>query len=248
MTLDRKIMHLTFSHKNAKLNKLAKLTGKKVYSFNLLAGYTCPFAKDCKSRVIRKNGKSKIEDGKETKFRCYAASREALFPNLYNSHKKNTLVVKLSKEEIIKELKNNLPKRAQIVRIHASGDFCSQKYFDAWLRVAKDNKNVIFYTYTKALPYWIKRIKEIPPNFILTASKGGKYDELIKKYNLRYAEVVYSKQEAIKKRLPIEENEVIITNPQLSYLNVALLIHGPQPANTKAMKAVYQLRKKKNDK
>lgn len=35
------------------------------------------------------------------------------------------------------------------VRIHASGDFFSHEYVDAWVRIANANKNVTFWTYTK---------------------------------------------------------------------------------------------------
>ena len=43
---------IMFTKKNAKLDKLAALTGKKVFAFSLLSGHTCPFAKECHSKVI----------------------------------------------------------------------------------------------------------------------------------------------------------------------------------------------------
>ena len=63
---------LKFSKANAKIEALANdaelsdyLTdNRKVYSFDLLSGYSCPFAKKCLSKaVVQDNGKRKIRDG-----------------------------------------------------------------------------------------------------------------------------------------------------------------------------------------
>lgn len=37
----------------------------------------------------------------------------------------------------------------KMVRIHAAGDFCSISYVKAWTRIAQNNPDVIFWTYTK---------------------------------------------------------------------------------------------------
>ena len=69
---------LKFSNANAKIEALANdpelaqyLTDKrKVYSFDLLSGYSCPFAESCLSKaVVQSDGKRKIQDGKNTEFR-----------------------------------------------------------------------------------------------------------------------------------------------------------------------------------
>lgn len=49
-----------------------------VYEFNLPAGHSCPYAKDCKIKVNKETGKF---DTIGTKFRCYAASAER-FPGV----------------------------------------------------------------------------------------------------------------------------------------------------------------------
>jgi hypothetical protein len=57
-----------------------------VYEFNLPAGHSCPFAKDCKVSVDKETGKfNKIG----TKFRCYAASSER-FPAVRKSRWENS--------------------------------------------------------------------------------------------------------------------------------------------------------------
>lgn len=236
---------ITFSKPNDKLRKLQEKTHKRVFSFNLSAGQTCPFAKDCHSKVVLINGKTKIQDSPGCVYRCYAASLEALYYNVYIGHKRNSQIVKLPKKEIVSLLLHHIPRKAQIIRLHTSGDFTSQKYFDAWLEVVRKRTDLIFYAYTKSLPYWIRRIKEIPENFILTASYGGRYDHLIREYNLRSALVVYSREEASQKNLLLEETEEIVSDPNKRNTNVAILLHGIQPAGTLIAKIAYKLKKEK---
>ena len=47
---------------------------------------------------------------------------------------------------------------AGVVRVHDSGDFFSQEYFDAWLEVARGRPRTRFYAYTKSLPFWVARL------------------------------------------------------------------------------------------
>lgn len=216
---------LTFSIGNAKLSK-------KIGILSLPAGYTCPMADQCLAFANIKTGK--IIDGKNAIFRCYAASAEALFPTTRKSRWNNfNLLNGKSKSEIVKIILNSLPKKPYI-RVHQSGDFFSQDYFDAWLEVAKLNPNQIFYAYTKCLGFWVKRINEIPDNFRLVASKGGKQDFLIEKYKLRFVQVVYSEKEAQDLGLPIDHDDSHAYKYNLSF---ALLIHGTQKAKSKASKA-----------
>lgn len=225
-----------FSPANSKLSKLYSVRelqkyvkGKKIYSFDLLAGHTCPYAKDCKSSVVD----GKIVDGPDTDFRCYAASLEAIFKNVYNKHNNNTNQVKgKNKDEIVGLIKANLPKDAGIIRIHSSGDFFNQVYFDAWLEIAKTHSHILFYAYTKALPFWVNRINEIPSNLILTASRGGRKDLMIAEYNLRSVTVVESVYRARKMKLPVDSNDSHAARPSIRQKNFALVIHGVQPAGT----------------
>lgn len=51
-------------------------------------------------------------------------------------------------------------------RIHVCGEFYSQEYFDKWRKIAKSNREVIFYTYTRNVMLNFKR----PKNFLIYIS------------------------------------------------------------------------------
>ena len=59
-----------------------------------------------------------------------------------------------------------------------------------WLEIARENTEVELWAYTKSLRYWVNRIDQIPANLVLTASYGGRNDELIDQYNLKHVKVV----------------------------------------------------------
>ena len=73
-----------------------------------------------------------------------------------------------------------------MIRIHSSGDFGYQgndrpEYFDTWVKIARENPDVIFYTYTKCIKMVkdYKKIYSIPENLSITFSWGGKQDNYI---------------------------------------------------------------------
>ena len=167
-----------------------------VYEFNLPAGHSCPFAKDCKIKVDRETGKFETI-GKV--FRCYAASAER-FPAVRKSRWDNFEGIKKGDEIII-------PKDATHIRIHSSGDFFSQEYFDQWLDVCRKNPKVKFWAFTKSIPFWVARLNEIPNNLTLQASIGSYKDDLTKQYNLKFAQVFSDKDEAIASGLPIDTDD-----------------------------------------
>ena len=244
---------LKFSIANAKIKALAQveelkkyLIGRKVYSLDLLSGWSCPFAKDCLAKVHVINSKKKLIDGPETEFRCFSASQEVIYPAVYMNRKHNfDSLKKLSKEQMVELINDSLPKDLGICRTHVAGDMFSQRHFDAWMEVANINQDRLFYAYTKSLPYWVARLDEIPENFILTASYGGRYDSMISEYNLRYSKVVFSEQEAKDLGLPIDHTDEFAANPKYRNTSLALLIHGIQKANTDASKAISNLKKNK---
>lgn len=63
----------------------------KIKTFSLPAGKTCPGASDCKSMAVmdKETGKTSIKDGLNCQFRCFAASDEVKYPNVYNARKHN---------------------------------------------------------------------------------------------------------------------------------------------------------------
>jgi hypothetical protein len=137
-------------------------------------------------------------------------------------------------------ISRSLPTKADYNRVHVSGDFFSQVYFDAWLRVAQANPARIFYGYTKSIPYVVKRRGQIPSNLRLVASLGGRYDSQIRASGLYTARVVFSEEEAAVRGLPIDHDDSHAIEP---HCNFALLLHGTQPAKTDAAAALKILRK-----
>ena len=245
---------LKFSKANAKTQALANdaeladyLTDKrKIYSLDLLSGYSCPYAEKCLSKaVVQDNGKRKIRDGKHTEFRCFSASQEVQYTNVYNSRKHNfDLLRKQNHEEMVKLINSSLPENAGIVRIHVAGDFFSLPYMHAWYMVAALNPNVLFYAYTKSLKFWVGGINELPilHNFVLTASYGGRDDHMIDEFNLRSTKVVFSEAEAEELGLAIDHDDSHAAKPSLRDNSFALLIHGTQPAGSQASVALKELK------
>lgn len=226
-------MTLHFSRNNAKLTK-DELT------FSLPSGYSCPAALLCKSTAHRKTGK--VSDGKHTQYRCFSASSEARNPNLRRKLWDNyeALIEASTTHKMASLIIDSLQDWAfDRLRIHVAGDYFNENYFLAWRRVAKTFPNKIFYAYTKQIPYIVKYGQK-SNNHINVASYGGKHDSLIDHHNLVSASVVYSKEEAAQKGLPIDHDDSHAVSCDQSF---ALLLHGTQPAKSEASKAVMLLRK-----
>jgi len=225
--------------------------------FSLPAAYTCPFADICKSFVDRnrktfKSSGQKIMDTGD--IRCYAASAELAYPAVQKHRWENFDLLQDFKGDIqgmsdlIERSFDYFGKNYSVFRIHESGDFFSQEYFDAWLDYIKKTPEITFYAYTKALPFWVARLDEIPSNFKLNASRGGKADELIDKYGLKNVTIVNTPKEAKELGLPIDVND------ELAYKqdgNFALLLHGIQskksglnPQAIKNQKLLKQMKQK----
>lgn len=245
---------LKFSHANAKTVGLLEvpaisnfLVKRKVYSLDLLSGYTCPMAKDCLSKaVVQADGSRRIQDGPHTKFRCFSASQEVQYKNTFAARKYNFDLIRHAGTvaRIASAIERSMPRNLGVCRIHVAGDFFNQRYFDAWLAVAKNNPDRLFYAYTKNLPCWIRRRSQVDnlDNFVLTASYGGKKDDIIGRYNLRFAQVVYSVDEAIDLKLPIDHDDSHAANPSTQTNSFALLIHGTQPKGSEASVALKALK------
>lgn len=225
---------LRFQTGNAKLEK-------KILTFSLPAGHSCPFAYECQASADRHTGK--ITDGRFQKFRCFSASAEALYASTRVSRWKNfdLLRAQKTKEGMRNLIMESLPKKAQIVRVHVSGDFFNQDYFDAWMEVAINLKHIKFYAYTKSVNYWLARKNSIPGNFELTASMGGAGDKVVTLNNLKNARVVFTEEEATNLQLEIDHDDSHAYSKGGSF---ALLLHGTQKKSSEASKALSNLKKK----
>ena len=229
---------LKFGQGNAKL-------APWVTTFSLPAGHSCPFAKDCRSSADRETGR--ITDGPDAEFRCYKASEESRHRTSRERgwHNFGLLRACRTTAEMARLIVHSLPNGAPVVRIHTGGDFFGQRYFDAWLEVSRQRPETTFYFYTKSLRYWVARLEEVGnghtpgtvPNFVPTASRGGREDHLIDAHGLRSARVVFSEDESPGLEIDHDDSHAMRHGPDF-----ALLIHGPQPAGSEASKAISALR------
>ena len=160
---------------NAKLKKTSKLNNTKIFNFSIPAyktkggKITCPFAKECVKYCY-------AQKGNYTRFPII----QQLMEKKYNLTKQNNFV-----ELMTNEIKK---KNAKYIRIHDSGDFYSVKYLQKWVDIATQNKEVIFYAYTKSIKFFINGLK-LPKNLKIIFSEGSKTDNLINVNKHRHARI-----------------------------------------------------------
>lgn len=166
---------------NSKMKLTSKLTGYKVYNFNIPAykneagKITCPFADACVKYCYAQKGN----------YKRFAKSINPGMEYRYQLTKQNNFV-ELMVEAIQKV-------GAQYIRIHDSGDFYSPKYVDKWLAIAEALPGVKFYAYTKSHDFF--RLKSFPLNFDIIFSEGSKLDHKLNKDQERHASIFSTEQE-----------------------------------------------------
>ena len=122
---------------------------------------------------------------------CYARAGTFNFSNVKKAHTAKLELVLDDLEgwtnTMLEELKFKRYRGGKTVRIHDSGDFFSREYFEAWLKIAQETPDVFFYAYTKE----VAMVKEynLPTNFVVIFSMGGKQDYLIDVDVDRHADV-----------------------------------------------------------
>ena len=160
------------SYHNRKINHLQEALGVRCAAFDLPCGWTCPFAKDCKSKVREIAGRRVLE--REGEFQCYASKAELLYPAVYRRRQLNWIASKDSGfvSLMINEIKTEAVK---VVRLHSSGDFYNWEYFEKWKTIADELGNVVFFGYTKS-PYAVDEVISKDLNIHLVYSWGGLRD------------------------------------------------------------------------
>lgn len=114
---------------------------------------------------------------------CYARKGTYRFRNVREAHVRNLMRTLEDLDgweaEMIAELKAKKFVGAY-VRIHDAGDFYSDEYLAAWLRIARATPQTTFYAYTKEVERFKRMVEPDPPeNFVWIYSWGGRYDHLI---------------------------------------------------------------------
>ena len=228
----------------------AKLKG--IWHFSLPSGYTCPGAKNCYTKVHRKTGKIvdlQTPDENGDTFRCYAAMDEARYPSVNKArwHNFNLLKGETSNEMkvrlIVESIQASGLVRGGTLRVHIGGDYYNQSYFDAWMEAASHFPNIVFYSYTKSVHFLVRYLKahgKLPDNFVFTCSRGGKFDDMIPRSKVKSARVFFSKEEADSLGLDIDHTDDLAISGSDDF---ALVLHGSQPAKSKASKALSELKK-----
>ena len=165
---------------NAKMKKTSKENKAKIFNFSIPAyktkegKITCPFADSCVKYCY-------AQKGNYTRF----PKIQELMEQKYKISKTNNFIP-LMNEEIIK-------KKATHIRIHDSGDFYSPAYLNKWVDIATQNKEVIFYAYTKSIKFFVNGLK-LPKNLKIIFSEGSKTDNLINTAKHRHARIFKSKE------------------------------------------------------
>tara|TARA_R110000824_G_scaffold130041_1_gene291699 strand:- start:974 stop:1573 length:600 start_codon:yes stop_codon:yes gene_type:complete len=165
---------------NSKLKKTSIENNARVLNFSLPAYKTitgktvCPFAKDCIKYCYAKKGNYK-----------YPSVVKGL-NNRYELSQTDEFIPQMNATIILE--------RPTHVRIHDSGDFYSPEYLNKWVTIAKQNKDVIFYAYTKSIKFFIGGLL-LPNNMKIIFSEGSKTDELINVREHRHARIFKTSEE-----------------------------------------------------
>lgn len=159
---------ISLSTGNAKLNKTTGDGIYKVISFGIPADYSFT---DAGGNVI-----NTCFGAAACRAVCYAKQGRYTSPNVIAARLRN--LEASQSETFVSDILSALARKPSynVVRIHDSGDYYSQEYFDKWVAVAKARPDIIFYSYTKAHTI---DMGARPDNLRITRSLGGRYDRLV---------------------------------------------------------------------
>ena len=153
----------------------------RVVSFNLPAGgyevdnksyITCPGADACLALCYARQGTFLFKGSKRVRI-----DNHQLLLTTHVTHGLQGVI------DILDEAVKSVTKTVAVIRLHDSGDFFKKWYVQAWVEVIKRHPNILFYAYTKSFPMF-KGI-DLPSNFRVTYSFGGKWDNKIDGPNSR---------------------------------------------------------------
>lgn len=119
---------------------------------------TCPSALACRGVCYAKQGRYGMQNVKDARKHNLDMSLRSDFVDM--------VIADLSRM-----------RKVNTVRIHDSGDFYNQEYFNKWNLIAKALPLITFYAYTKTLDMTIWEGKA--DNLKITQSLGGKHDNLV---------------------------------------------------------------------
>jgi len=150
---------------------------KSSTKINAVYNWTIPAFKGLDGTITCPNA-SKCVSG------CYAQMGAYIWSNVRQAHQtkleltRTETFVPLMIEAISSKLKKS---KTVYIRIHDAGDFYSLDYTYKWFNIMQyfQGKQVVFYAYTKQVQMFKDLAQDIPDNFKLIFSYGGKQDKLI---------------------------------------------------------------------
>jgi len=206
-----------WSSSNQKLNKTAKAWEKrfgrkaKFVSFNIPrlrsedGQVTCPYAGMCADI-------------------CYADQGRLAMPMAKDARELNLDIMNsISWKDFVELVSEDLSKMRSVthVRIHDSGDFYSRPHYKSWVDIARTNGDVVFYAYTKSIPFLKWDIH--PKNFRVVQSLGGKKDDHVDK---RYPHSKIFATEAERKKEGYCDGNISDLPAVLGQIKIGLVYHG----------------------
>ncbi len=140
---------------------------------------------------------------------CYCLKAYKQYPNVKTAWDGNLNIIKndldlFKKESLLKIKKGRTTKQ---VRIHTSGDFINQEYLNSWIDVSKEQKNKIFYAYTKSTHL---DFADRPRNFILIKSDDSSNGKVDKRFD--GVARVFQKDEVVPKKWTVCPGDCKICN------------------------------------
>jgi hypothetical protein len=125
---------------------------------------------------------------------CYARAGTYRFPQVKAKHERNLARVLDDppqwEADILAELTHPRFRGGKALRVHDSGDYFSDPYTLAWLRIARAVPDVLIYSYTKEVDRFKRLVEPDPPdNFKWIYSYGGRQDHLLDPSRDRVADV-----------------------------------------------------------
>lgn len=218
---------------NSKMAATAKANNCNVYTFDLPAIKTCPFAKHCKERKDPTKAPS-VENGGY----CFACKGRYAFNVTKDAYEINWELTKRPDfvdiaVPMLQALAAKSKKRgfvldgvrySVVIRLDASGDIYSREYLLKLFAVAAQVPNVLFYCYTKSHPLF--KGLAVPNNFKYIPSKGGTHDHLLKGKPCAIVVPVETKQEDLPVGTVLGvQDDLMNLKSYLSGKTVALKIH-----------------------
>lgn len=175
---------------NSKLKETSKEFQTKIASFDIPDNET-------------RDGRTICIGADKCKAYCYAGKGfYKVYPSVSDAqHTRLEMADSLSLVSQITTELNAGKSLIEYVRMHSAGDFYSREYLNKWIDIADKNHKKRFYAYTKSIPLFLQNFREsseliqLPENFDITFSFGGKFDKHIKEAFHKHTKIFNSKEE-----------------------------------------------------